>query len=92
MSTIVILQTEKVRRKKTCEKTMEQVAEQTTALRMQKKATSSLSQKILVLQKLKSLKEAPETIRKIEFNMINIDYKGKQLNVITCLELKWLNL
>lgn len=70
------MQMEKSKKKKSCDKTMEHVAEQTTVLRTQKRATSTLGQKIRVLQKLKSLKQAPETIRKIEFNMINIDYKG----------------
>ena len=70
-------QAEKLKRKKSCDKTMEMVEEQTLALKSQKRATTSLAQKVRVLQKLKSLKESPETLRQMEFNMINIDYKGE---------------
>lgn len=68
-----------MKRKKSCDKTSAQVSEQTVALKTQSKAAGRLTQKIHVLQKLKSLKQQPETLRKMEFNLINIDYKGTNL-------------
>lgn len=74
---LIYFKTEKGKRKKSCDKTAERVAEQTSALRSHSRASGILQQKIEILLKLKSLKLQPETLRKMEFNMINIDYKGK---------------
>lgn len=57
--------------------TSHSVSELRSAQRDHSDATNSLSQKIRILDKLKSLKNDREILRKMEFNMINIDYRGK---------------
>lgn len=73
---LFVIKGEKGRRRKSAEAVIEHVKEQKTALKHQEDANQSLIEKLRVLQKLKSLKQDHSVLRKMEFNMTNIDYKG----------------